>query len=485
MRKILLVLGFLINFYGSSMALDASVTYTTFHSPQTNYVEVNIFILGETVTYIPTESDTAFAQAGVEVVVLFKQNDQIIKFDKYNLSSPINSNFANFVDLKRYGLDNGNYDIEVSVQDLNDSENATKYSGKLEIKYEGDDLLQSDLQLLSTAEPSTDENVFVKNGHYQEALPYNFYNKNASKLIFYNEIYNAEKASPGSIIVSYGINNVLNEKSRTISIGHKRKKSAPVNVLLIEMDISELPSGNYELFVEIRNKDKELQSRETINFQRSNPYFKFTREESMFVDLNTQFVGKLSFEELQYSVRAIAPLVKDSDVEFVNTILSKRKPDTTALQRFLFNFWVTQEPNQPEILYTQYMEVARAVDRMYAGGFGYGFESDRGFIFIKYGRPDDMVMVDNDPSAPPYEIWIYNDFPKTKQTNVKFLFYEPNLGTDFELLHSNARGEINNPQWQIELYKNAPNEIQGSNYIDATQMQDNFNRRASRYFNDF
>lgn len=131
------------------------------------------------------------------------------------------------------------------------------------------------------------------------------------------------------------------------------------------------------------------------------------------------------------------------------------------------------------------MEVAKAVDKMYDGGFGYGFESDRGFIYMKYGRPDDMVMVDNDPSAPPYEIWIYNDFPKTKQTNVKFLFYEPNLGTDYELLHSNARGEINNPQWQIELYKNAPNEIQGSNYIDATQMQGNFNRRASQYFNDF
>ena len=204
------------------------------------------------------------------------------------------------------------------------------------------------------------------------------------------------------------------------------------------------------------------------------------------MDLDNEFVGKLSFDELQYSVRAIAPLVKDEDVDFMNTILSKRNPDTTALKRFLFNFWVTQDPNQPEVLYGQYMEVAKAVDKMFDGGFGYGFESDRGFIYMKYGRPDDLVAVNNEPSAPPYEIWVYNDFPKTKQTNVKFLFYEPDLGTDFQLLHSNARGEINNPQWEVTLYSgNAPNEIQGSNYIDATQMQDNINRRARQFFNDF
>jgi len=385
MRKILFVLTFLITFCGSIAALDASITYTTFHSSQTNYVEVNLFILGETVTYLPKELDTLMMQAGVEVVILFKQNEQIIKYDKYNLNSPINATSDNFVDLKRYGLSNVSYVIEVSIEDLNDASNVTKYSGKIEINYEGTALLQSDVQLLSTAEPATDENVFVKNGHYQEALPYNFYNKNASKLIFYNEIYNAEEATPGSFIVSYGINRIVNERSRIVSIGHKRKRSAPVNVLLIEMDISEIESGNYELFVEIRNKEKELQSKKTINFQRSNPYFKFTRKESMYVDLNTQFVGKLSFEELEYSVRAIAPLVKDSDVEFMNVILSKRKPDTTAMQRFLFNFWVNQEPNQPEILYTQYMEVAKAVDRMFDGGFGHGFESDRGFIFMKYG----------------------------------------------------------------------------------------------------
>ena len=485
MKKILLLISIVCISIVSISALDASITFATFKSPQTNYVEINLFIVGSTVNYISLKRDSSLAQASVEVLVLFKQQGEIIKFDKYNLKSPINGFQESFVDLKRYGLENGNFDLEISVKDLNDETNVVKYSGKIEMNYAGDVLLQSDIQLLSTSKKSEEENAFVKNGYYQESLPFNFYDKKANELIYYNEIYHADKAAPGSIIVSYGINHLRNEIGKTITIGHERKKSAPVNVLLNKIDITDLPSGNYEFFVEIRNKEKELLTKKMIRFQRSNPYLKITKKEILAIDIDEEFVGELTFDELQYSVRAIAALIKNDDVDYVNTMLSKRNPDTLGLKRFLFNFWVNQDPNEPKQIYDQYMEVAKAVDKMYDGGFGYGFESDRGFIYMKYGRPDDMISVDTDPSAPPYEIWVYNDFPKTRQSNVKFLFYEPGLATDYQLLHSTARGEINNTQWQLELYKNAPNEIQGQNYIDATQMQDNFNRHASRYFNEF
>ena len=56
---------------------------------------------------------------------------------------------------------------------------------------------------------------------------------------------------------------------------------------------------------------------------------------------------------------------------------------------------------------------------------------------------------------------------------------------DYRILHSTARGELNNPQWQLELYKDVPNEIDGKNYIDATNMQSNWNRHANQYFNDY
>ena len=117
MKKIFQFVFFFMLWSFSSQALDASITYSTFKSPSQNYVEVYLFVVGKTVTYTPNLDSTLY-QAGVEVVILFKQGEEIIKFDKYNLNSPKNSSKEDFVDLKRFVLPNGNFKIEVSIKDL-------------------------------------------------------------------------------------------------------------------------------------------------------------------------------------------------------------------------------------------------------------------------------------------------------------------------------------------------------------------------------
>ena len=484
MKRIINLVAFFLLSSFSSQALDASISFATFKSPQQNYVEVYLYVVGKTITYVPM-TDTTFSQAGVEVVILFKQKGEIVKFDKYNLKSPISTSMEDFVDLKRFALENGDYELEVSIQDNNDDENAVHYKGDFKIDFPSlpSQLEQSDIQLLAAVKPSTEDHVLVKNGYFLEPLPHNYYNRNSTQLIFYNEIYDTDKKIKDAFQVSYGIEQVINNKTSTVLIGHKKRQPQPINILILKMDISKLESGNYTLFVEVRNRAKELLSRKTIEFQRSNPFLEVPQEKIETVDMNDEFVGELNQKELRYSLKAIAPLVTKDDVQRLNSVIENK--DSTIQQRFLFNFWINQNPNNPQVTYNAFMEVAKAIDSQFSSGFGYGFESDRGYTYIRYGRPDDMIKVDNDPSAPPYEIWIYNDFPMTGQVNVRFLFYAPGLGTDYRILHSTARGELSNPQWQLVLYKNAPDEIEGSNYIDGTQMQDNWNRHASRYFNEF
>ena len=81
---------------------------------------------------------------------------------------------------------------------------------------------------------------------------------------------------------------------------------------------------------------------------------------------------------------------------------------------YLYSYWALYNPNNAKAAYDAYMDVARAVDKTYDSGFGYGFESDRGFVFMKYGKPSDVTQVEDETDAPPYEIWSYNDFPKTQ-----------------------------------------------------------------------
>ena len=432
------------------------------------------------------EIDSLSSQANVDVIVLFKRNGDILKFDKYRLNSPVNKLPINFVDMKRYLLENGDYELEVSIEDLNTEDNARSFSSTFSVNYSGNTAEQSDIQLLTAFRRSKTDGPFVKNGYFMEPLPFNFMDYNAARLIFYSEIYGAATYLDEKFTVRYFLEELRSSgKGSPILVGNQQYASKAINVILIQKDISNLPSGNYRLNVEIRNEADELVSFKHIDFQRSNPYLNLENSEAALNDQAAAFINQLSKEELRFSLKAIAPVISQTEVVVLNMVI-ENEDDIEAQKRYLFSFWARENPTNPEQAYTDYMEVARAVDNKYRSGFGYGFEMDRGYIYLKYGQPDDMVYVDTEPSAPPYEIWIYYNFPKTKQTNVKFLFYNPSLAhNDFILLHSTARGEKNNPQWQIELYNRAPTEIQGSNYRDATQMQDNWNRNAARYFNDF
>ena len=82
---------------------------------------------------------------------------------------------------------------------------------------------------------------------------------------------------------------------------------------------------------------------------------------------------------------------------------------------------------------------------------------------------------------------MYYNFPVTNQTNVKFLFYNPSLaGEDYIMLHSTARGEIQDPKWERKLYsRNLTEYVDGDNYNDATGVQRNLGHRAREYFTDY
>jgi len=182
----------------SLWAIDASVSYATFRSSEQPYIEVYLHIAGGSVQYVEATDSTY--RASVEVVLLFKQGEEVVKFDKFALNSPEVKRPVDFIDLKRFGLENGTYKLVVAVRDLNKEGNAREYNTEVVIDYPEGELAQSDLELLSRysrVEGEIDDNqaLFVKNGLLMEPLPYNFYGQYASNLYFYNEVYGAVQAS--------------------------------------------------------------------------------------------------------------------------------------------------------------------------------------------------------------------------------------------------------------------------------------------------
>lgn len=482
MKNLYLILAFLISV--SLNAQNLSITPLTFKSPEQSYVEVHLFVLGSSVQFAANSADSIQKQATVEVLMLLRQDTHIVNYEKYMLNSPEVVTPVNFVDLKRFAVDNGDYELEVQVKDINQSLAPVIVKKKISVNFSSDSLNISDIQLIASIRPDTTGGLLTKSGYFLETLPYQFYTKESKNIFFYTEVYGTDQYIGQDYALHYRIELIYtNGRKKTMIQKTVRRKPMPILPVLMQGDIKELPSGNYRLVVEIQNKDQEVLAANSVLFQRSNPNVSqvILREP---IKLDGKFVEKIDSEEVYYALKAMIPILENNQTAYVNELI--RNGNYEQQKQYLHTYWSKQNEKNPKALYDAYLEVARAVDKKFHSGLGAGFESDRGYIFLKYGRPDDITTVEDEPSAPPYEIWSYNQFTSTGQQNVRFLFYNPTLAVgQFQLLHSTARGELFNPQWEVELYRDdVSGSIQGTN-LDSRTVPDNVGRRARRYFNDF
>ncbi len=471
----------------AARALDAGVCPTVYQTPDGKaFIEVQIEIAADPSIYHWVDTARGQMSSKIEAVLLLKQGNSIIFVEKYALNSPISSYPVPLLDVRRFAVQNGEYVLEIQFADLVKPTETASFFQKISVKTAADQLFVSEPVLLGGFRPdATTASPFVKNGYFLEPLPFKFLQKNASRLIFYQEIIHSDLRPADEYLVRYFIEKVdANGRTELAAIGNRRCQPSPVEVLLVQMDISKLASGNYKLTTEMRNRANEILSTKSVDFQRSNPYLDLAPSEVTQAMADNEFVKDLPVDELKYSLRALSPMLAGDETEIHKNIL--KEADPAAMRLFLFNYWVKQVPAAPKRAYENYMGLARSVDTEYKSGFGYGFETDRGLRFLKYGQPSDILSVEDDPTAPPYEIWVYNDFSATKQATVKFLFYNPSLAPgDYILLHSTARGEFNNPRWQRQLYKNAPNDFTDGDNLDGSGVNRNVNRRAQEFMSDF
>lgn len=467
----------------AAQGLQGTAELYRFQANDKPFVEVFFYVLGSTVTQ--QEVDTGQYRGAVELLYFIERADgEVVAGDKYNLLSPASEAPVDFMDIKRIGIGPGDYHLVVEYRDRADTANALEIKTPFTIPGLESGYSQSDIQLVSAyGKKEAGAENFEKNSVFIQPLPYAFYHQGYDKLTFYNELYHTNQILQKDFYISYHVSTFDNPQEHLLT-AHKKLSPAEVNPLLIDLDISNLSSGDYLLQVEVHKPDKELISQREVRFTRSNPQADQEYSEKWQLDARASFAQSLSIDQLDYSLRALQPIISSSENEVLNYLLKKGEDKNKRF--FLHRIWYGRNPEDPFAAYSKYMDVASWVDKKFAAAFGYGFEMDRGHIYLKYGQPDDIVGVEDEPSAPPYEIWIYYDFPKTNQSNVKFLFYNPSLaGNDYRLLHSTAVGELNNPRWEVQLYGDVPNEVMGDNHLDATSVQDNFHRNARYYFNDF
>ena len=254
---------FLILSSCSAKKLEAYFSYSTFYSPESGpYIETYLSIIGNSLQHI--ENKNTQYQGIVEVLYIFYQYDKISNFKKFKLLSPAltdtTGSFPNFLDQQRILLPNGNYKLEIQLTDINNPEKPVTSIQELTIEYSNNKVDISQVEFVESYQKSEKQGILSKSGF--DVIPYvsNYFPNNLDRLKFYCEIYNSKKlfGDNSMYLIKYYIEKYESARALSNYLGFVRQNSDQVNVVLREINIEKLPTGNYNLVVEVRNRENEL-----------------------------------------------------------------------------------------------------------------------------------------------------------------------------------------------------------------------------------
>lgn len=460
MRKLWVLLLFItLAVYGYGQKLNALLSYNTYCTDQLEpYIEFTFLIDGQSVKYVANENGKY--QAGVKIDISLERKDTVVKKLDFLLLSDefadsVRSEKPDFADKQNILIPNGEYFIRFSVKDTNSDAQPFVYLDHAVIAFPPERVSMADVTLLNKLMPQEDDNnVFNKYGFCMIPLFHNYVPEEIMALPIYTEIYNTEKilGYDNSFIVRSYIEHTSDRRLASPQlISEKMLKTAPVSIFLNQFNVYNLPSGNYNLVLEVMDKDSNNLLTAKTFFQRSNPRMKLNIETYNNTDVDNTFVSKITdLKTMQDYIGSLYPIANAVEQEFFVTRMKTIPLD--KLQRFFYSFWLTRNPSDPEGEWEKYKAKVDYVQQAYGSKQVKGFRTDRGRVYLQYGPPNQITEAPYDPQSYPYEIWHY--YNMGEQNNIRFVFYNPDLiSNDYELLHSDALGEPKDMSWQLKLTK--------------------------------
>jgi len=434
--------------------LSAYLYLSQFKSPKDGtYVESYLNIIGNTVKF--KKNIDGKYQSNIEILYLFKQQGKIKAFEKYTLNSPLVEDtlmmYPNFIDVQRIAIKDGIYNFELHIRDLNDTNNTYSYKNIVNV-----DMSQkhqfSDIELVKSYTETTEENILSKNG--LDLVPYvsSFLPNNIDTLMFYSELYNNDKKE--ECLLLYYIETQNKERRLNEFTKHKKIIAKEVNPIFKTFNISDLPTGNYNLVLVLKNKENKTLCQKKFFFQRYNNKIESVVDTLRLETFSLSELAEIKNIDLMKDyIKSTIPILNQRELFKANNILKSN--DINLLKNFFNDYWKSSSSN-PEVDWRIYKQNVDMVNRSYNSQIKRGYETDRGRVYLKYGKPSNIISSTHEPASYPYEIWHY--FEINGETDKRFIFYNPEIaGDDYTLLHSDVTGEKSNLYWQKDLTRRNSN----------------------------
>ncbi len=344
-------------------------------------------------------------------------------------------------------LDPGKYKMQVAIGDYYDSSKVDYYHTVLDVKKKTPPFI-SGIELASkliTGSQNKRSNFYKSCMEVYPNPRSTFYEK-MPVVFYYTEIYglkDCEKPLRFKIRLTNSLGKDVWSKESELSA----KKNAVVDPGFIRL--KDLASGKYTITADLTDDKGKKIDEETKDFF----YVSSVVADSNY-NINDALVKRnflaspfaiLSGPECDALFKSSSCLASNDEIWQYSQLDSVKQKEV-----FLYSFWQKRDenPSTPENeTYNQFKERVKYADNRFKEYKKRGSLTDRGIIYIKYGKPDKIVRKQNDYYNKPYQIWYYYGI----EGGVYFVFGDQNGLGIYQLLDSTKRGEHHDPNWMDRL----------------------------------
>ncbi|MEO8665418.1 MAG: GWxTD domain-containing protein [Ignavibacteria bacterium] len=385
----------------------------------------------------------------IDISITDGSNNNILFSNIYKtpsvLTDTANSN-QKLIGQINYLLPKGNYKLKITGSDFNDTTKQDSFEGDLIIdNIEAPGIRISDIELSTMVRKATDDkSIFYKNTLDVIPNPSGLYGMNLNELYYYFEIYGL---SAGNISDDFYLSYIITDLNNREIMSHtkKMKRAGDSKADYGKIKIDSLSRGSYVLKVSLTDSLK------NVDINNEKKFYVFNNQENVVTQS-----GQNEFLKSEYITMTEKEL--DDEFEKMTYILSDKQiskyDDLTSVidkRKFLYNTWAARDVNQnSQVLEYKvaYLKRINEATRLFQEYFKEGWKTDRGRIFVIYGKPDDIEKYPFNSDKKSYEIWKYDNVEGGGEC--VFIELQSTTGV-YWLVHSTFRSEISNPDWQVQL----------------------------------
>lgn len=423
------------------------------------------------------KNDEGKYQASLLVTYVIKQKNNILSTNSYYLESPglndtLNLDFA-LLDLKRISFRQGVYNLEIKVADVNDTLSRTSFELLLNNRFPLSSLYFSDVELADTIYPALTQGVFTRNNFNIHPTVFNSYSIGTENLYFYFELYNSlDYFKDQNFFIQYSVA----VDSVKIADHESLIKVTPGMIIPVNgsLNIRKLDAGDYNLIIEVINAKNKLILKKVTGFSIQK------KEEMLLANLGLDskslfisLVKSYSDPQLKLCMDYIYNLSDKDETAEGQKIEADSNSEKTKV--WVIKIWLKKYPENPAQEWVKYLTRIEQCNKMFSTLLRKGYLTDRGRVYLEYGPPNNIIESPEPGISYPYQIWHYYTLTNS-QFNKKFIFFNSTGAlNEYTLLHSDARGETQNENWQ-NIIRKYNNNVKFGDHIFGDFLESDFKK---------